>query len=145
MYITASWVQAPNKDLGTNIRVHPGFSPEATPDAPLTAKEAERVAAHPGKVDRDRARIELPPRMNRVLAYIDIVLDEGRTNMDSDLPRALEQHDPAKDGWSVHGGVAVQFFIQPNLSARKDTYEMLRAQLLGWLGEQRKAPLAQAG
>jgi hypothetical protein len=145
MYITASWVQAPNKDLGTNIVVHPGFSAGAELGEAPTTDDAKRVAEHPAPEDRSRRRVQIPPRMNRVLAYLDIVTDDRGGDPAGRIRNALAAHDPSLTGWVDHGGVFVQFFVQPYMSARRDTYAMLSAQLDGWLGEHFAAPLAAVG
>jgi hypothetical protein len=145
MYITASWVQAPNKDLGTNILAHPGFSAEAPFGEAPSAADATRIAEHPAAEDRRLRRAQIPPRMNRVLAYLDVVLDDRPGELAARIRRALASHDPAVSEWTAHEGVFLQFFVQPYLSARTDTYAMLRAQLESWLDEHFGAPLAAVG
>jgi hypothetical protein len=145
MYITAIWVQAPSKDLGTNIFAHPGFSPSAELGEAPTVSDAERVAADPGPEDKSLRRAQIKPGMNRVLAYIDVVLDEQPGDIAGRIRGALARHDASSDAWAEHEGVFVRFFLQPYMSARSDAYGMLRAQLDTWLNEHFPSAFAAAG
>jgi hypothetical protein len=85
--------------------------------------------------------------MNRVLANVDIVLDDRQQIGDfaERIRSALQRHDPESRTWTEHNGVFIKFFLQPYMAARADTYEMLQAQLDVWLRQHFPNPLAAAG
>jgi hypothetical protein len=127
MYITAKWVQAPSKDVGINLQVHRTAAAHAHDDRAWTIDDAERIATSPGPDDENLSWVQIPPRMNRVLAGLDIVFDERSGKLVDRVRRALEEHDLASDGWVAHDGVFVRFFLQPYLADRRERYDMLRA------------------
>jgi hypothetical protein len=146
MYITTMWIQAPSKDLAINVFAHPGFSEGVTLGAAPTVANAERVANAPAPEDRNLRRTQLLPLMNRVLAYVDIVLeDEPRDSLADRIRHALASHDASADDWAEHGGVFVRFFLQPYMGDRPGTFRMLQAHVELWLDQYFPNPLAAVG
>lgn len=91
MYLSVMWLQRPNRGpWGINIHVY--WHPNGLPDDPW------KVVAETGPDDRPRRQIELAPGGNRVMAYLDVVLE------DAHYTPALVEAALAEMGQTIAGG-----------------------------------------
>ncbi len=140
MYLTAMRINSRTEGIGVNIFLHlnPG-TPD--PQAPWS------VMDNPGPLVKEVSRVEVKPGINRVEAYLDLLLNEQvysaplLTQVLDNAANAIErgQPNPAKMEFTdSHGGIVrVAFSVNlglEDLMSKRRIFQQLRGAIERWQG-----------